>query len=183
MGSKYGFAPQDVRAYRRNRRGGGLRRKSTRRKSIKRKSIKRKSIKRKSMKRKNTRRRTMKIRKSKLQGGSPTPVELAEKLIIGFKNSKTDADRHQYVSEYMTSREKQQELYLILTELKIMYNRLEPGGTYYSDPLSNAGFTDGVNKEDVKTIFNSILDILKQKEDKDIEAIDLRYHLNRDPLS
>ena len=52
MGSKCGFAPQDVRAYRRNRRGGGLRRKSTRRKSIK-----RKSMKRKSMKRKNTRRR------------------------------------------------------------------------------------------------------------------------------
>ena len=61
---KYGFVPQNVRAYR-DRTGGGLRRKSTRRKStrrksIKRKSIKRKSIKRKSIKRKSTKRKSMK---------------------------------------------------------------------------------------------------------------------------
>ena len=60
---KYGFVPQNVRAYR--DRTGGARRKSTRRKSTRRKSIKRKSIKRKSIKRKSTKRKSMKRKSMK----------------------------------------------------------------------------------------------------------------------
>ena len=157
-------------------------RKSTRRKSTRRKSIKRKSTKRKSMKRKNTRRRTMKIRKSKLQGGSPKVSPLDE-MIAGFKKSKTDAG-HEYVSEYVSkfmNQSEEQVLSYILKELDDMYGRLKEGGKIDSYNLREAGVSDGVNKDDVKTIFNSILVALKGYQVKDSYS-GLSYYLTRNPL-